>query len=194
MIACSGVVTAMPGFRFAQIRLHRRLHAGDDGRASVPALEGVAVRQHRSLGGHRHAAGQAICLGERVMHQHRRIAFGHDDEALQHLAALQHLQDIGLAGVRRDAIFARLDRAIRPKHAGEQAEAASGGDRPGLFQFPRGGGKAAAFRHLYRHRTLRRAAAAPAAYDDDRRDDRDEPEQQTEAADLTHRMGLRSPS
>ncbi|PAV74279.1 hypothetical protein WR25_27087 [Diploscapter pachys] len=170
-----------------EIRLHRRLHAGDDRHAGVAALEGVAVGQNRSFGGHRHAAGQAIRLGERVMHQHRRIALGHDDKALEHLAALQHLQDIGLAGVRREAIFARLDRAIRPEHAGEQAEAAGGGDRPGPFQFPRGGGEAAALRHLHRHRPLRRAAAAPAAHDDDRRDDRDEPEQQTEAADLAHR-------
>ena len=170
----------MPGLRFAQAS------------AFVAALEAVAVGQDRAFFRNGDLPGHAIGLHHRIPDHHRRQAFGNGDKALQRLAALQHLQDIGLAEMRWQPIFACLDPFPAAKDTSQQAEIAGRFDRAGLFELLRRAGEAGARRDLDRDIALERSRAAPLLDEDETARDRREHQQQSEATELA--QGLRAPS
>ena len=173
-----------PGVR--QIAVHRRLHPRHHGRARVATLKGVAVRQDRPLGRHRHLPGQAVRPHQRVMHQGRWVTLRHHHHPLADLAVLQQRIDLAGAGSGGHVILARLDRPATAKDPREQAETGGGADRPGLFQLGRRACQAGALRHHHRHRPLGRAGARPhVRRDEPRQHDGGDQHQQT--AQLAHR-------
>ena len=169
-----------------EIARHHALHPLDHELPRIATLERIAVGQDAALGGDRDRPGQAGRLVDRVLHLNRRPALWDRHEALDRLGALQHLQDVGLAEMRRDTVFACLDRRIGAKNLGEHPEIARRGNRPGLLKLNRCARQAAARRDLDTDRPRQRTATAPHLDDEKHPRDCRERQDQTEAAELAH--------
>ena len=135
--------------RLVQRLVHRLLHARQQAVARVVARVEIRLGQEVALlEVERDLAGQRLGLAHQLDDLGRRHAFDHGEAALHDLARLQKL-DQGLhRDMRRDLVFARLDRLGRGiDHQGEAEQAIMLDDALVPQHLGHGGGSRAARDH-----------------------------------------------